>query len=217
MIGLVGCAAQKLGRMAQARDLYDSPLFRASLTYAEARCERVYVLSAALELVDLGRWIMPYELRLDGIGGKKERQAWGARVASKLIARHGRAVDYLFLAGEDYAGRVATGLRTHDGHREDGWHGVRPERIHQPLAGMQIGQRLKWLNEQNAQLPRAPRSRRPWREVLGVGETFDELCVPDDERIGALYRRHHEAIRELQDALTDALEELERAGRERAA
>lgn len=147
MIGLVSCSSQKLDRPAPARKLYCSPMFRRSLAYAEARCERVYVLSAALGLVELSQRVEPYDLR---IGGKKERAAWGRRVAGTLIDRHGREVDYLVLAGADYAVPLATALRTYDGHNGERWTGVATERILQPLAKMQVGQRLRWLNEQLA-------------------------------------------------------------------
>jgi uncharacterized protein DUF6884 len=147
VIGLISCSAQKLARPATARELYCSPLFRKSLAYAELRCERVYVLSAAHGLVDLEQQVKPYERRL---GRKKERQAWAHRVAGHLIDRHGRAVDYLLLAGADYAGPLATALSTYDGFREDGWHGVPRDRILDPLAGMQVGLRLRWLNDQLA-------------------------------------------------------------------
>jgi hypothetical protein len=144
VIGLVACAAEKLARPAPARELYCSPLFRKSLAYAEARCDRVYVLSAAHGLVELDAVTKPYDRRL---GGKAERLAWGSRAARSLVTRHGREVDYLLLAGADYAEPIATGLRTHDGYGEGGWRGVAPERILQPLQGLQVGARLRRLNE----------------------------------------------------------------------
>ncbi len=143
MIGLVACSAQKLDRPAPAHELYCSPLFRKSLAYALSRCTQVYVISAAHGLVALDQEVKPYDRRLN----KKERAAWGRRIASDLIARHGRDVDYLILAGQDYAVPVATGLRTHDGFHEDGWRGVKIERILQPLLGLQVGERLRKLNE----------------------------------------------------------------------
>jgi len=144
MIGLIACSAQKLDRPAPARELYCSPLFRKSLAYAEPRCECVYVLSAAHGLVDLEQQVKPYECRL---GRKKERQAWAHRVAGHLIDHHGRAVGYLLLAGADYAGPLSTALRTYDGFHGDGWHGVPRDQIHQPLIGLPVGERLRWLNK----------------------------------------------------------------------
>lgn len=149
MIGLVACSSQKLDRPAPAHELYCSPLFRKSLAYALSRCTQVYVLSAAHGLVLLDQEVKPYDRRL---GGKKERAAWGQRVASALIDNHGREVEYLVLAGRDYADPLVTALRTYDGFRKDGfrkdgWHGVRRELIVQPLASLQVGERLRRLNE----------------------------------------------------------------------
>lgn len=143
-IGLVGCGSQKLSRPAPARELYTSPLFRKSLEYAERWCRVVYIISAALGLVELEREVRPYERRM---GRKSEQDAWGARVASLLIARHGRDVDYLVLAGADYARPLATALCTHDGFREGGWRGVPRDRVLQPLRGLSMGRRLRRLNE----------------------------------------------------------------------
>jgi hypothetical protein len=154
MIGLVSCSAQKLDRPAPARELYCSPLFRKSLAYAEARCSRVYVLSAALGLVELEAEIAPYDRRL---GRKKEREAWAHRVASALIDRHGREVEYLILAGNDYAGPLAAALRTYDGYRDEVWGGVPRQRIIQPLLGLQVGERLRKLNECQLELGGSPR------------------------------------------------------------
>ncbi len=147
MIGLISCSARKLGTPAPARDLYCSSLFQRSLTYAECRCSVVYVLSARHGLVDLDTVLKPYDERL---GSKQDREAWGRRVADNLIDRHGRGVAYLILAGANYAGPLATALRTHDGHHEDGWRGVAKEMIHTPLTGMKIGERLRWLSQQTS-------------------------------------------------------------------
>ncbi len=143
-IGLVGCGARKLGHRAAARDLYTSPLFRKSLTYAERLADRVYVLSAALGLVELDQVVTPYERRM---GPKREQEAWARRVAGLLIDRHGREADYLVLAGRDYAGPLASALCAHDGFLDGAWRGVARERIVQPLQGLPLGERLRRLNE----------------------------------------------------------------------
>ncbi len=147
MIGLISCSSQKLYRPAPARELYCSPLFRLSLVYAERICSAVYVLSALHGLVELDTVLARYNRRL---GGKAEREAWSRRIASSLIAKHGRNVAYLVIAGADYADPLATALRTHDGHRDGAWGGVSQSMIHTPLAGMQMGARLRWLNAQLA-------------------------------------------------------------------
>lgn len=147
MIGLISCSSAKLAHPAPARDLYCSPLFRLSLAYAQTTCTAVYVLSALHGLVSLDTIIAPYNRRM---GGKAERDAWSRRVASGLIAKHGRDVAYLVLAGADYAEPLASALRTHDGHRGGAWHGVDPSLIHTPLSGMAMGVRLRWLSQHNS-------------------------------------------------------------------
>ena len=134
MIGLISCSAQKLDRPAPARDLYCSPLFRKSLAFAESRCQGVYVLSAALGLVELDQQLEPYDRRL---GDKEDRRAWADGVAGALIDRHGVAETYLLLAGADYARPLLSALRWR------GWRG----RVREPLQGLQIGERLRALNE----------------------------------------------------------------------
>lgn len=145
MIGLVSCGAQKLTEPAEARHLYTSPLFRLSLTYAEQHCSRVYVLSAFHGLLDLDRVVAPYNRRLPT--AKRERMAWGEHIAASIGARHNSDEPIMILAGVDYAHPLTVCLRTLFGWRDGGYKGWTGE-ITEPLAGMQVGQRLAWLNGQ---------------------------------------------------------------------
>ena len=141
MIGLVSCSAQKLDHPAPARELYCSPLFRKSVAYAEARCEHVYVLSARHHLVALDQVLAPYEHRLGTT--KRERALWATIVTSGLEARHGRTKhDLLLLAGADYVKPLVREVA--HWWRDGSWR----RRVHLPLAGLQVGERLRWLNEQ---------------------------------------------------------------------
>jgi hypothetical protein len=139
VIGLVACSAQKLDRSAPARELYCSPLFRKSLAYAAARCSKVYVLSARHHLVELDTMLEPYEHRL---GTAEQREQWGDAVARELVKRHGGDVAALLLAGADYVDPIRLGFLVTPGARE--LYTV------EPLARMQVGERLRWLNEQLA-------------------------------------------------------------------
>lgn len=145
MIGLVSCGAQKLDQPAEARHLYTSPLFRLSLAYAEQHCSRVYVLSAFHGLLDLDRVVAPYNRRLPT--AKRERMAWGEHIAASIGARHNSDEPIMILAGVDYAHPLTVGLRTLFGWRDGGYKGWTGD-ITEPLAGMQVGQRLAWLNGQ---------------------------------------------------------------------
>jgi hypothetical protein len=138
VIGLVSCGATKLDRPAPARELYTSELFRRSLAYAERRCQHVYVLSAKHRMVELDQMVEPYEQRL---GAATERKQWGDAVARELVARHGGDVAALVLAGAEYADAVRLSWLWTPGARE--------LYIVAPLAGLQVGQRLRWLGAQS--------------------------------------------------------------------
>jgi hypothetical protein len=138
VIGLISCSAQKLDRPAPARELYCSALFRKSLAYTEARCERVYVLSARHHLVALDDVLEPYEQRLGTT--KLEARRWAVVVASSLEQLHGRDVKLLALAGKEYTAPLIREVA-------HWWPvGAWRERIALPLAGLQVGERLRWLN-----------------------------------------------------------------------
>jgi hypothetical protein len=131
-VGLVGCASQKLQRPAPARELYVSPLFKKASAYAEATCDRWYVLSALHGLVHPDTVLEPYDVRL----GTSHRNTppihqWGARVRDQLLAELAglENVTIIALAGEQY--RISL--------RDVPW----PVDI--PMKGLGIGQQLGWL------------------------------------------------------------------------
>lgn len=64
LVGLVGCASQKLQRRAPAREHYVSQLFKKASAYAELTCDRWYILSAKHGLVRPDEIIEPYDMRL---------------------------------------------------------------------------------------------------------------------------------------------------------
>ena len=143
MIGLIACCKTKLGRGAAVRNLYTSPLFRLSLAYAEARCERVFVISALLGLIELDLVVFPYELTLAQLPAARRRM-WGMDIVRSLEKRYPQGEHAMLLAGELYAAPVMEAARTISPRRPgDG-------RAHftfdEPLAGMQIGERLSFLS-----------------------------------------------------------------------
>lgn len=106
-VGLVSCSSLKLDRPAPARALYTSDLFRLGLAVAEATCDRVFVLSAKLGLVELDEMVIPYDQQLprDALA----LAAWGTAVLERLVealAKTGEADRPALLvvyAGERYA------------------------------------------------------------------------------------------------------------------
>lgn len=141
MIGLIACSARKRSTAAPARALYNSPLFQKSLAYTEARCEHVYILSALHHLVPLEQFLAPYDRRLGTT--KRERRIWGLITTTMLKAQHGRTShDLLILAGQDYVDAMTQHIASW--WPESTWRA----HVHLPLEGLQVGERLRWLNAQ---------------------------------------------------------------------
>ncbi len=139
-IALVGCSGPKLEQSAPARQLYTSPLFRKALALAARRHDVVYIISAKHELVMLDQMIAPYDLSMSAVA-KEFRAIWGVRVWDSIMLRHQHADRQVHVyAGKEYAQPI----------RRAGFHQAT---FHEPLAKMQLGQRLKWLAEQLAATP----------------------------------------------------------------
>jgi hypothetical protein len=134
-VGLVGCASQKLQRPAPARELYVSQLFKKASAYAEATCDRWYVLSALHGLVRPDTVIEPYDVRLGtNRPSSPPIHQWAGMVRDQLAAElEGlENIALVALAGEQYR----TALRNV------------PWRVEVPMQGLGIGQQLGWLTGQ---------------------------------------------------------------------
>ena len=125
-VGLVGCAATKLDRPAPARDLYTSQLFRKASAYAEATCDRWYILSAKHGLIRPDEVIEPYDMTL-GANDQRWADVVRKQLADELADIPG--VTLVALAGVRYQ----TVLRPCQ------W----PFQI--PMKGLGIGQQLGYL------------------------------------------------------------------------
>jgi hypothetical protein len=129
---LVSCAATKLDHPAPAADVYTSPLFIKARSYAEASGHPWYILSARHGLVEPKTVLEPYDTKPADLTNA-EQAAWAGRVARDLFLRgFGGWGVFEVHAGEGYARplRVALGPIALD--------------ILEPLAGLGIGQRLRW-------------------------------------------------------------------------
>jgi uncharacterized protein DUF6884 len=134
-VGLVSCAKTKRESASPCRQLYKSPLFVLALAHAEGTCDETFVISAAHGLLRLDDTVAPYD-RVLGDLPKRERLAWGNRVAGSLASRFpGLSLHISILAGLGYAAPIQ---RASLGHS---WV------IETPLARLPIGLRLAWLKE----------------------------------------------------------------------
>ena len=144
---LISCGARKLPHPAPARDLYTGSLFRAARAYAEASGIPWAILSARHGLVMPSTVIEPYDCRLSQRGGAPS-SAYISRshLAAQLqrwMGGGGRELVVEIHAGEFYGWWVRAAL---------GEAYLRPVQTLEPLAGLQVGQRLGWY--------RAERERR---------------------------------------------------------
>ena len=131
-VALVGCCAQKALVPCAARDMYRSPLFRAARAYAEATCQQWFILSAKFGLVHPNELIHPYDQRLE-----RENARWGERVGQQIddalpFPAFANA-ELVVLAGKDYANAISFA------GREFSWS--------EPLEGLGIGDRIRWLQQ----------------------------------------------------------------------
>ncbi len=134
-IALISCSSQKADEPALAKDLYTSALFRKSRAWAEVYCHAWGILSARHGLVLPYQEIRPYDWTLRDLSAE-QRTRWGDQVRREVTDWWGMAPRYYVLAGELYAQEL---------RRIDGLNGIT---TFEPLKGLQIGERLAWLNNQ---------------------------------------------------------------------
>lgn len=135
-IVLISCAAMQERQKLPAKKLYKSPLFVKSLEYARQFTDDqyIFIISTKYGLVELESQIEPYDISLRDLG-KIGRQELKSRIAGKLKRIAGADDQFTILAGEKYVELVKSELKN----------------MILPLKGMRVGERLRFLNEQNGQ------------------------------------------------------------------
>jgi hypothetical protein len=130
-LALVSCCGEKLGRVAPARQLYRSQLFRKSVAWVTAQGLDWWVISSSYGLIHPDSQLAPYDSTVRGMT-PEDRAAWNLRIAREIdVHFENDQVEIVLLAGASYAGWIPL---------------VQPWcRVEQPLQGLQIGQRLQWL------------------------------------------------------------------------
>ena len=153
-IAVVGCGAAKQDKPAPAGEMYTSVLFRLSYEYAQAVGDDVVIASAKHGLLALDDVIEPYERRLVAA----QALEWAAGFCAALWFRFQTAcradpnvtgLRVVLLAGRAYTDPLGAMMRYGEQRFiADEGIGVPPYTIEEPLRGMQIGQRLRWLRRQ---------------------------------------------------------------------
>jgi len=125
---LVCCGKQKSTHTASAKELYQSTLFRKTRSYAERQYDGWFVLSALHHVLHPDQVVMPYEFKLN----RRDASTWADIVAEQLAALVPPGCELDYFGGATY-GLVVSKLE------------ARGYLVGQPLAGLQVGQRLHWL------------------------------------------------------------------------
>ena len=102
-IVLISCTSKKRSRRSKARNLYASPLFEMSISYAQKlQPDYIGILSAKYGLLDLDTEIEPYNLTVVGMSAG-QRRGWAMQVLGQLRSRFDLDRDlFVFLAGARY-------------------------------------------------------------------------------------------------------------------
>ena len=132
MIAFIGCVKTKKPYPCKAIELYNSPLFKKSVEYARKKgISQIFIISAKYGLIASDMVIAPYEETLNGKSDKHLKH-WAYKVIKQADAIGiKRNEEILFLGGENYVKYLRLIYKN----------------AHEPLKGMPLGVRLKFLNE----------------------------------------------------------------------
>lgn len=137
---LVSCVSAKRSTPTPARDLYCSDWFLKATAYVGAQSRNWFILSAKYGLVRPDEVLAPYEMTLNDMSAE-DRRIWARKVLVQLRPQCRVGDLVVILAGERYREHLVPTLR------EWGCD------VHEPLAGMRLGEQKRWLKTQHG---------RPW-------------------------------------------------------
>jgi len=132
---LISCVSKKRSYNTQAKDLYNSPLFRLNMQYAQKLApSKIFILSAKHGLIDIHDNIEPYDLTLNSMSSN-ERKLWSNKVLNQLIANCDLQRDhFIILAGQKYRQHLIEQLSSYE----------------IPMQGLTIGKQLQFLKRRIA-------------------------------------------------------------------
>lgn len=133
-LALVACVKTKQSTPARAEQLYTSPWFRKARRYALQHSDPWRILSAEHGLLDPATEIDPYKTTLYD-SAAEERRAWSDAVMASLYPLLQTHEEVLMLAGTCYREYLVGPIEDQD------------VRVHIPMAGLGLGEQLRFLND----------------------------------------------------------------------
>lgn len=125
---LVCCGKQKLAHPCTVKELYCSTLFQKTRSFVERHYDGWFVLSALHHVVRPDQVVAPYDFELN----RQASEKWAEMVAQQLAKQLPPYCHLDYFGGATY-GKVVPKLE------------AMGFLVHQPLAGLQVGERLHWL------------------------------------------------------------------------
>ncbi len=133
IIALVACVSKKGAVSAPAKELYQSPWFKAARRYVEHQGVEWFILSAKHHLMGPEQVIEPYNESLVGMKAS-QRQVWATLTAQQIRQQIPQGTTLLVLAGKNYREYLLDQLPEYGSIV--------------PMAGLGIGQQVQWLQQQ---------------------------------------------------------------------
>jgi len=117
-ICIIGCCKQKRGKAGRAEEVYCSQHFKAAITWARRFCDRVFIASSKLGLIEASKIIAPYNHTFSTNARAKapskveasEVAAWGKRVASSIRSVTSDGDVIVFILGRRYRDAIVSGI-----------------------------------------------------------------------------------------------------------
>ena len=100
-IAFISCVSLKKNGTYPARELYISPLFKKSLSYAIKNFDKVYILSAKYGLLELDTIITNYNMTLNEMN-EQQKKRWAYKIFLEIRNKIGLEHNFIFLAGNQY-------------------------------------------------------------------------------------------------------------------
>lgn len=134
-VAVISCSKRKQKGIHRAEHLYSSPLFRASIAYAMAHFERVYILSAKYGLLSPDDRVESYNVHINSLS-KSRRRRWAEMTAAMMLNRIPKGSHVSFFCGKAYRENLIPFV-------------VNRFKVEIPLKGLAIGKQLRWFNSHN--------------------------------------------------------------------
>tara|TARA_R100000808_G_C2147411_1_gene155369 strand:- start:2009 stop:2434 length:426 start_codon:yes stop_codon:yes gene_type:complete len=137
-LGFVACCGPKQSQATQARELYQSDLFKKSADYADLNFDAWLILSAEHGLINLQNEILPYDKTLTGKDPKWSDMVLGQFLkfcATELSTDEWEELELTFLTGKKYQQEILDVLKS-------------KHPVNTPLMGKGIGEMKQWFKNQ---------------------------------------------------------------------